>query len=354
MIENHRLPIVVFELVAGAAGSREDGDKHGLAALTADLVDKGDPVATRLDELGATLDVHIAADYASIAMTALSDKLDTAASLLATVVRAPRFEELDVERGREMRVGELARNREQATTACAQLFDRVVFGEHPYAHTSEGESLAVARLVPADVRGFWKRAYGPATTTIVVAGDVTRATLEPALAAAFGDWTNATPEPPRTPLVAGPSTRQLAYVDRPGAATATIMIGRRSFAGGDARSLPADVVDAVLGGSQSSRLVVRLRDELGYTHGVGAGFWRGQWGGTWSVATTVKATVAGAAVTEITTAIETARTADVTADELDLSFAVNTRMPLRSSRRCVTRRTVIESSTTSAKVRRSR
>jgi zinc protease len=316
VVENHRLPIVAFELVAGAAGSREDGDRHGLAAVTADLLDKGDPVADRLDELGATLDVHIAPDYASIAMTALAGKLDAAAALLATVVRAPRFDELEVERAREMRIAELVRDRDQATTACAQLFDRVVFGEHPYAHTSEGESVAVARLVPADVRGFWKRAYGPTTTTIVVAGDITRATLEPALTAAFGDWTNATPEPPRTPLVAGPSARQLAYVDRPGAATATIMVGRRGFAGGDPRNLGADVVDAVLGGSQSSRLVLRLRDELGYTHGVGAGFWRGQWGGTWSVATTVKASVAGATVTEITTAIERARTADVSADEL--------------------------------------
>ncbi len=36
------------------------------------------------------------------------------------------------------------------------------------------------------------------------------------------------------------------------------------------------------------------------------------------------------------------------------SFAVSTRMPLRSSRRCVTRRIVIESSTTSAKMRSSR
>ncbi|HEV7559486.1 MAG TPA: pitrilysin family protein, partial [Kofleriaceae bacterium] len=275
VVENHRLPVVAFELVAGAAGSREDGDKHGLAALTADLLDKGEPVTDRLDELGATLDVHIAPDYASIGMTALSDKLGAAATLLATVVRAPRFEELEVERGREMRIAELARDRDQATTECAQLFDRVVFGEHPYAHTSEGEPVAVARLVPADVRVFWKRAYGPTTTTIVVAGDVTRAGLEAALAAAFGDWANVTPEPPRTPLVAGPSARQLAYVDRPGAGTATIMIGRRSFAGGDARNLAADVVDAVLGASQSSRLVLRLRDELGYTHGVGAGFWRG-------------------------------------------------------------------------------
>src|SRR5262249_53661882 len=69
-----------------------------------------------------------------------------------------------------------------------------------------------------------------------------------------GDWTTATREPPRTPLVAGPSTPELAYIDRPGADYTSIVIGRRAFAAGDARQIAADVENALVGGEGSSLL----------------------------------------------------------------------------------------------------
>jgi zinc protease len=322
VIENHRLPLVAIETVHAGAGSRDDGAKPGLAALAADLLDDGagsldaEQFTAELEALGATLEVNIASDYATVSMTALGNRLEASLHLLADAIRRPRFADADVARVRDARTADLALVRDRPAVACAQLFDRIVFGEHPYAHPAVGTAASMAAITAADVRGFWKRAYGPATTTIVIAGDVSPTEITIKLASAFGDWSNPIPAPPRTPLVVGPTAPQLAYIDRPGAQLAAIMVGRRGYAAGDPRQTAADIANTALGSGAGARLTARLRDQLGYTHGIGSGFWRGRWGGTWSVASSVRTATTGDALKEIVHAIDAIRTTELPPDEV--------------------------------------
>jgi zinc protease len=322
LVESHRLPIVSVTTLHAAAGSRADGAQPGLAALALDLLDEGAgartgaELADALEREGARLELAIATDHASAQLVVLSDHLAASLELLADVIRRPAFTDADVTRVRAEHVAELARQRERPRTVAAPIFDRVVFGDHPYAHPASGTPAAVGALGPADLRAFWARAYGPTTTTVIVAGDVSRAVLERLLAHAFADGSAPAARPASPPPLPAEPPPTLAYVDVPGAPETAVLVGRRTPGAGDPPPLAHALANAVLGGTPDSRLEHRLRDELAVTFGIGSSAWRGEWAGTWGIATSVRAPSTAAAIRAVLEIVDSLRTTEIPAAEL--------------------------------------
>jgi zinc protease len=315
-VERHQLPLVSLVSYHSAAGSRDDGAKHGLAALTVDAL--ADGVNDDADRIGTKLESAITSDHATLAISVTAEHVADGVALLASAIRKPSLRDADIARVRAERVAEIGERAGQRQVIAGQLFDAVVFGSHPYAHASAGRASTVSAIAPAEIRAFHKRAYTSATTTLIAVGDVSRATLEPLLAKAFADWKTPTWEPPRTPPVAGPNAPELAFVDRPGSDRTQVMLGRRAYAAGDSRQLAADVENTVLGSSEHESRLRKLAHTVGVAPNlVGSSFWRGQWGGTWSIAVLVDTPNTVAVVGEVRTLIEAARTVDASQDEID-------------------------------------
>lgn len=321
-VEDDRIPIVTVVTMHHAAGSREDGAHPGLAALTADLLDEGtelarsaDLVAGNLQRNGARLEIDIASDYASTHLTVAADHLAGALVHLADVLRRPRLLDRDLRRLRAARTAELAAEVNEPRTVAARAFDRLIFGAHPYALPAEGTAASVAAITAPEVRAFYERAYGPATTTIIVVGAIAPAAAQQAIDRAFGDWAVLQPPPPPPPHAPPPPAPVLGFVDRPGAREAAIVVGNQvDIATGD--RLASDVANAVLGGGPGARLDAALRGALHVTSGVAASFWRGQLGSAWSVITSTPTADAPRALRTILALVEDARTHDASAAEV--------------------------------------
>ncbi|MBZ0233857.1 MAG: insulinase family protein, partial [Deltaproteobacteria bacterium] len=188
LVENHRLPLVSVRVLHGAAGTREDGAKAGLAALTADLLDEATPTRTalelplELERLGARLAMGAGVDGAVLSLDALAETLEPALAIAADMVIRPRLDPADFERIKAERLADLALRPDRPRAIAAVVFEQLVFGAHPYASPGSGWSDTVAALTLDDARQFWATHYAPRATSIVVSGAVTRAQLEPILA----------------------------------------------------------------------------------------------------------------------------------------------------------------------------
>ena len=68
------------------------------------------------------------------------------------------------------------------------------------------------------------------------------------------------------------SGQQILLVDRPGSTQATFRIGNIGIQGDSLDYFPARVMNHVLGGTFTSRLVQNIREEKGYTYSIGSGF----------------------------------------------------------------------------------
>ena len=326
LVPNHRLPLVAIAAVHGAAGSREDGATPGLAALTADMLDEGAGMHVgvtfreALELAGARLDIDIATDHASMQLVTTKAQLGRSMELLADAITRPHINMPENNRVRRERVRDLEERQQWPRTVAAQIFDRVVFGAHPYAWPADGAARVVGAREMTELRAFWERAYRPDALTLIVAGDVTREEVDRLVAARFGAWAAAkhaaqpNAEAPAPPLPA--FSPQLAYVDVPGAEQASVVLGRRAAAAGDTQQLAADVANSIVGGGIGSRLDRVLHDQLGLALGASASHWRGEWAGTWAAATTIRAERTLEGIRAALAVIDEARTTEPTPAEL--------------------------------------
>ncbi len=312
LVENRRLPLVAIAAVNHAAGSREDGAQHGLAALTADLLDEGFGAALEL--AGARLDIDIATDAATLELQVQPQHLAQALDLLAEALAQPRYTSDDVIRVRAERVARLTEHRANARTTAAQRFDALVFGDHPYAHPAEGEPDAVAALTEDDVRRFHAHHYAPSETTIIIAGDFPRG-IERDLARRFAAWKSEAPRAPR-PVVPAAHAPGISIVDRPGATTAVIVAGGRGQPASAPDRIAAELANTALGGAPTSRLDRRFHDELDLSLAASSSFWRGEAAGSWAIATTVQTADAKRAIAELRAQLAAAREQPFSAAEL--------------------------------------
>jgi predicted Zn-dependent peptidase len=322
LVEQHRLPIVALDLVVDAGAARDPAGLAGIATFTADMVTEGtrSRTATQISDqvgfLGASLDAGAGPDSATLAGGCLSDKLPAFLELFADVAQHPVFPRADFERVQDERRVTLLQQLDQPRILAQRAFIPVFWGKHPYGHTLLGTEATLARTRRQDLQAFHDRYWVPANAELVVVGDVTEGQLRPLLEKALGAWTRGRAAPPLTPQ--GPvAPHRALLIDKPGASQSYVFLGAPGL---DRRSddyVAASVLFQVLGGGMNSRLFRTLREEKGYTYGMGAFPDARRLAGASVVGGSVKSEVTGAALKDLFLELGKLRDEPVPGDELD-------------------------------------
>jgi zinc protease len=323
VVERPRLPIVSLELIVPHAGSQEDPAKLiGLAALTGDLMDEGAgrrdaiELAAELERQGADLGIGMRPDAARVSLDSLAETLDASLGLLADVLVEPRLQPADFDRIKRERLAALHRRRDRPASVAGLVIDRVLFGGHVYANPPSGYEATVGAISRDDAVDFWRRRWKPAGSTLIVVGAVAARDLKARLEATLGRWHGG--RPPGKPELRLPTAQppRLVVVDRPGATQSAVLAGRILWRRDDPRIHALQVANEALGGSFTSRLMQRLREQLGWTYGSSSYFWFGRGAATWTAEAQLDTPHTAEGVRELLEVIETTRSAPPPADEL--------------------------------------
>jgi zinc protease len=275
LVESHRLPMVSASLVSRLGSAADPPDRPGLTDLATASLDRGTThrdalgLPAELEAAGATLANDTGKDGTWLTATTLTDRAPATLGLLADVARNPTFPADEVDRVRDADVVALRQARDNADTTAGTVALRAVYGAaHPYGHRPTGTEDGLKAATVDDLRRAHDRAFTPATTALVLAGDLTAAQAQQLAGDAFGSWTGgatgAGPAPPGPP--AGSADRML-LVDKPGASQTALVLAAPGVAGSDPDYEPLLVTNQVFGGGFSSRLNQNLREDKGYTYG---------------------------------------------------------------------------------------
>ena len=323
-----RLPIVTVLAVIDAGAERDPRGQEGIASLTARALTEGAgsldgaALTERFELLGSGLDAGSDWDDAVVHLSVTPERIDAAMLLLADVLRAPRFAERDIERLKAERLSDLLQQQVEPRGLAADKFDEFLYVEGSrYRLPEGGRRASVEALLPADVRAFHARHYGPATTTLIFAGDITVARATELAERIFGSW-NGGAAPKRTVDDRTVSEgRRVRIVDKSDAPQSELRVGHRGLARPHPDYFPVVVMNALLGGLFSSRINLNLREKNAFTYGAHSAFdWR-RGAGPFLVSTAVKTEVTAAATAEILKEIDAIRAEMVSADELSLATA---------------------------------
>ena len=322
--EVRTFPVVTVDLSMDAGGLAEEPERAGIAALTSGLLESGaggmdaDEIAERVDSLGLSLDSGVSWDTAQCGFTCLRQRLEPGFELLAQLARHPTFPEREVERVRDERAGSIQQRRGTPSPLADEAVNRWTFAPGTaFARPLSGMLRTVAGLTRAEVEAFHARRYCPGGATLVAAGDASADEIVALAERWFGDWSGA----PAARALADVRPRldetTIVLVDRPGAVQSEIRIGHVGIERTSPDFFAVTVMNAILGGTFTSRMNLNLRERLGYTYGASSSFVARRQPGTFGMSTAVQTEVTAHSVSEMLREMREMREAEVTPAELD-------------------------------------
>ena len=316
------VPLVQVNMVVRAGQVHDPADRPGVASMTAGMMDEGAgsrdalELADAIDFLGASLSVGGGAHETTVSLHTPVGKLDQALELLADVVLRPRFDAEELERQRRQRLTSMAQWHDEARAIVQVAFNEALFGkQHPYGRMSMGTPESVGAMTVDDLRGFHRTYFVPNNAALIVVGDVTLEDIKPRLERLFGGWQRGD-VPAYKPPAAPQSRRQVILVDKPGAAQSEIRIGLVGVDRATPDYYALSVMNTILGGSFSSRLNQKLREEKQYTYGARSSFSFGMMPGPFTASAGVQTSVTDSALYEFMRELNGIRE-PVPEDELD-------------------------------------
>lgn len=268
------LPMLDLRIVF-PAGSARDGDRPGLASLTADLLDQGagdwdaDTIAERLEAVGAQLGIETQRDMTAISLRTLTREpaLDQALETLAQIISRPRFAPADFTRVRANALVSLNRDDQDPATLGQKAFYRLLYGDHPYANDPAGTPSSLATLTPEDLTAFHARHYVARQAVIALVGAITRPQAEAIAERIVGGLAPGEPAPPLPP-VSSNATANLERIHFPSTQT-HIFAGQAGMSRTDPDYFPLYVGNHILGGSGLvSLLMDEVREKRGLSYSV--------------------------------------------------------------------------------------
>jgi zinc protease len=274
-VSHHEQPAVSLRLLVRAGSAQDPEDRPGVASLAATLLDQGttsrsaEQIADAIDSIGGALGTGASADLSFVQAVVMKDSLNVGLDLVSELAQHPAFAKEEVERQRQQLLSGLRVSYDDPEYLATMVFDRLVYGFHPYGKPQTGTPGTIAAIRREDLLAFHKKWFGANNAILAIVGDVTADEAFAGAERAFGTWGRAgseaskTPEPP-------PPTRRLVIIDRPGAVQTEIRVGNIGIARKHSDYMALDLAVKVLGGEGANRLHRVLRTERGLTYGASA------------------------------------------------------------------------------------
>ncbi len=313
--------VSVHLLIDGGAAAESEAEA-GIASLAAETLVTGTrrldghAFAEATERLGIEITADSSWDLARAGFLAVASSFQPGLELLAEMIHEPRFDEGEFDRLREERLADILQARSEPGRLADEWFLRQVYPDDvPYGRLGAGTPESVEPLTVAQAKAHFQLHWRPDRAHLVVAGPVTAAEARSAAEGAFGHWDGESPGH-RAIAASDRAGRRIVIVDRPGSVQSELRIGHVGIARGDADYFPAIVMASLLGGTFSSRLNQRLREDLGYTYGARAAFDPRRSAGPFAARAAVHTEVTADAVRETFAILEGMQAAPPANDEL--------------------------------------
>ena len=278
LAERHDIPVVQMSYEFKGGSATDDKADLGAASFAMGMLDEGagdlDSLAfgNRAESLGANLSAGASLDGSNASLSALKENLDPSLALFATMLRAPRYDQSEIDRVKATWIAGIKQEKARPNGAAMRVLPPLLYGAgHPYAipFSGTGTEASIAKLTREDLVGFQHAWVRPENATLIVVGDTTLKQVVPLLNKHFGDWKGegAAPEALAIAEVERPSKPRVYLIDQPGAVQANIFAGELVPSTKSDGATRFDIANSVLGGEFSSRLNMNLREDKHWAYG---------------------------------------------------------------------------------------
>ncbi|HEX6585708.1 MAG TPA: pitrilysin family protein [Solirubrobacterales bacterium] len=222
-------------------------------------------IAEIFDGLGAAVNAATGKESTNLYARFLDTHTEEAFDLLSEMLLGPTYPEIDSER--EVVLEEIAMYEDEPQDKVHDVLDHAIFGGHPLGRRVLGEAEVISSIPVPDIDAYHRARYTGATIVVAAAGnvdhekvvDLTRRHVEPPAAAGNGTSVE-------VPKIKG---ARIGFQEKD-TEQFHICFGGPGIDRADDRRYALSVLDAVFGGSTSSRLFREVREKRGLAYAVGS------------------------------------------------------------------------------------
>ena len=273
LVEEHSLPFTALEIRFRGGTSLDRPGKRGAVNFMVGLLEEGSgdldarSFAEARESLAASFRFGAYDDAVTVSAQFLTENRKEAMDLLHTALTEPRFDDAAIDRVRAQVISHLASRTTDPNAIAGETWDRMAYGDHPYASYRAGTVESVAGLTRDDLVTALNDALALDRIYVAAVGDITSEELSMLLDDLFaGLPAMGAPLPPHAEFSLSGGTTVVPF-DTP---QSVAMFGHVGIARDDPDFFAAFVLNEVLGGRGfNSRLMKEVREKRGLTYGVG-------------------------------------------------------------------------------------
>jgi zinc protease len=281
VVENHGVPLATIEIDVKNGSFTQSPEYEGLAHMYEHMFFRANSTYPevnqfwdRASDLGAVFNGTTAEERVNYYMTVPSEKLGDGIHLLASALRAPLFRQDELERERQVVIGEYDRNESSPFFSLSREMDAKLYPGNFSRKDVIGDRQIVLTTTPEKMRTIQKKYYVPNNSALIVAGDVNPAAVFSLAERELGQWSRGADPFVADPIPAIPVLQKSegVVVEAPvGAVTVQVQWQGPSVGQDPKSTYAADVFSDVLNDPQS-QFQQKLVDS-GLWQGVGVNYY---------------------------------------------------------------------------------
>lgn len=262
----------------------EPADRAGVAHLTEHGLFQGTSsrdaraIARLMDDAGGQIGGMTSRDYTIFYAHVLDDFATYAIDLLGDLLLNPLFPEAALEREKRVVKNELEAIEDAPRERVHQLLRESVWGDHPLGRPLAGTPEGIAAIERQDLIYFFHRNYVPQRLVIAAAGNVDHDDFVAQVRDAFWRLLGSAVDPVvAPPIFKSAEVRQTAALSQ-----AYFALGLEAPEYAAPERYAVHLLNQVIGSGSSSRLTLRLREELGLVYEAQSSYDAYRQAGLWS------------------------------------------------------------------------
>lgn len=294
-----------------------------IASSTNSLLESGtrnytaNELSEGIDFYGSFLELQVEQDFAIVTLFTLNKYLNESLKFIEELIKYPVFPEDEFRIYTTNKRQKHAINSQKVSVLARRKFSELLFGAaHPYGVNVHDKDFD--RINTQEIRAFFERYYTAKNCSIIASGNLPK-DLQQTLDNFFGqeNWGNATGKHVDKTARIQTTDQQKHFLHKEDAIQSAVRVGRVLFNKTHADYYKFQVLSTVLGGYFGSRLMANIREDKGYTYGIGCGINNLVNGGMFFISTEVGADVTNQTLTEIYKELKLLREELISEEELE-------------------------------------
>lgn len=256
----------------GTGSVKEQDNESGISHFIEHMLFKGtksrsaQEIAVEMDAIGAQLNAFTSKECTCFYAKFMDEHIEKAADVLSDMVKNSAFDPAEIEKEKGVVIEEINMVEDMPEDVVMEMLSSTFFGDDPYGKPILGTRESVRSFTDTGIRDYMKRHYDSKNTIVAVAGNFDEQELSE-LVEQYFDAEPTTESAAAYPVAKVPTGVRAAVRDMD-IEQCHLALALPSVSPLDELYYPQMVLNNALGGSMSSRLFQKIREDRGLAYSV--------------------------------------------------------------------------------------